>query len=287
MQCDKCRNETVLSQPYSGRHLCGRHLAADVEDRAKHAIRAHHWLTSGDHIVAAISGDRRGGALLCFLERLIAHRRDVRLSAILTGPAAAGSDPAAGTMRYAALLGIPVLAYPTLNDRATAVGNGDVPDDDTVWNSGMPCRSLQQKLAEKYKITKIAVGFSLDDIALGVLEQFLRGNAYSLAHPPGAGAISVICPFMSVPSHELDLYWDYAGNGENLPRCTPFSDCFSRDIATLLGDYYSRHPATKYALLHLGEDLSGDTVAGILTAAAGRKEPGTCSVLQEVRGNGK
>ena len=79
MLCDKCRNEAALFQPSSGRHLCGRHLAADIEARAKRAIRSHHWMKTGDHIAVIRTGDRKSAALLIFLKRLIAGRRDIRL----------------------------------------------------------------------------------------------------------------------------------------------------------------------------------------------------------------
>ena len=90
MQCDKCRNEAVLFQPSSGRHLCGRHLAADIEVRAKRSIRSHHWMKTGDHIAVISTGDKKSAALLIFLKKLIAGRRDIRLSAIPTGKDADG-----------------------------------------------------------------------------------------------------------------------------------------------------------------------------------------------------
>ena len=82
MRCDKCRNEAVLFQAYSGRHLCGRHLVADIEARAKRSIRSHRWMSPGDHIAVVVSGDRKSAALLFFLKKLTAGRRDIRLSAV-------------------------------------------------------------------------------------------------------------------------------------------------------------------------------------------------------------
>jgi len=77
MQCDKCRNEAVLFQPYSGRHLCRRHLALNIEARAKHSIRSHHWMKTGDHIAIVLPGDKKSAALLLFLKKLTAGRRDI------------------------------------------------------------------------------------------------------------------------------------------------------------------------------------------------------------------
>src|SRR5512136_1341887 len=82
MQCNKCRKEAVIYQEYSGQHLCERHSEADLERKAKHEIRRHHWLESGDHIAIALSGDQNSSALLYFLKKLTSIRRDIRISAI-------------------------------------------------------------------------------------------------------------------------------------------------------------------------------------------------------------
>jgi hypothetical protein len=41
-----------------------------------------------------------------------------------------------------------------------------------------------------------------------------------------------------------------------------------REAGTLLEDYYRRHPATKYALLHLAEQLSNDHAALVAAGSA-------------------
>jgi len=80
MQCNRCRNEPVLFQSSSGRNLCRDHFLNDFEARAKHVIRLNRWMRPGDHIVVPLGGDAASAALLLFLERLTAGRRDVRVS---------------------------------------------------------------------------------------------------------------------------------------------------------------------------------------------------------------
>jgi tRNA(Ile)-lysidine synthase TilS/MesJ len=242
MRCDKCRDESVIFQPYSSRYLCGRHLALDIEARAKRSIRSHRWMRPGDHIAVLVSGDRKSAALLCFLQKLTADRRDIHLSAVLSGGDVAGKDGRLAAMKVAESLRIPCIEMPL------------------PGGSGTAARDM---------ITKIALAVSLDDIAHGVLGEFLFGNAGRLVHPPpdGPDRIPVICPFIAVPSHELDLYWEIGGTGINLQPCTPGRDTSSQETGALLKDYCRRHPATKYALLHLAEQLSGGNA--VATAAAG------------------
>jgi hypothetical protein len=238
MKCDMCRDEAVLFQSYSGRHLCGRHLTADIEVRAKRSIRAHHWLCSGDHIAVVISGDKKSGALLSFMKKLTADRHDIRLSAVPPGGADTGKSARSAALKVAALLRIPCLR--TLS----------------------PDGSLA---APQDRITKIALGFSLDDIAQGVLAQFLFGDASRLIYPwpTGSRPVPVICPFITVPSDELDLFWDCLGTGIDLVPGTSSCEDPQKEIPAFLEEYSHCHPATKFALLNLGEQLSNGNAAAL------------------------
>jgi hypothetical protein len=259
MQCDKCRHEAILFQPSSGRHLCGRHLSADIEVRAKRAIRAHRWMRPGDHIAVELSGDKKSAALALFLKKLVAGRHDIRLSAIPAGDGQTdgGCPPAA--RKVAGLLGIPLV---------------DMPGGDGAAAQDRP--------------TKIALAFTLDDIAREVLVQFLSGTVEKLVHPGRTvrGGIPVICPFITVPSEELDLSWDGQEIGFDLASGPPLQNPLSREAESLLRDYHNRHPATRFALMNLAEELSGGGVAEIAAAALGRNGPGTQGISEEVYDDG-
>jgi hypothetical protein len=246
MQCDKCKNEAIFFQSYSGRHLCGRHLVLDIEARAKRSIRSHRWMHSGDHFAVVVSGDRKSIALLSFMKKLTADRRDIRLSAV---PAREGDNATGGrraAMTFAGSLGIPCIEMP-LPEGTAAAANGN--------------------------ITRIAVTTSLDDIAQDVLAQFLFGNADRLVHHvSGKGTpLPVICPFIAIPSDELDIYGEIEGAGTGFPPGTFPRENIPSEIAALFRDYYRRHPATKYALLHLAEQLSNGDVALVVANTAGPK----------------
>ncbi len=243
MQCDKCGNEAVFFQSYSGRHLCGRHLVLDIEARAKRTIRSHRWMKSGDHFAVLVSGDRQSAALLCFLKNLIAERRDIRLSALLPGDDSTGRDQRSAAGDIADSLGIPCTGL------SSPAGSGDT--------GSRP-------------VTRIALAVSLDDIAQAVLRGFLFGSTGRIVNPaPGLwNGVPVICPFIAIPSEELDLYWEIEGSGMEIQPGKPGGDALSQETRLLLGDYSRRHPATKYALLHLAEQLSNGDIAAIATASA-------------------
>lgn len=252
MQCNKCRNEAVFFQSYSGRYLCGHHLALDIETRAKRSIRSHRWMSSGDHIAVLVSSERKSAALLYFLKKLTADRRDIRLSAVPACGEDAKIDNYSAAMTVAESLRIPCIEMPQPGGFGTAA---------------------------RENVTQIAMAISLDDIAQAVLTQFLFGNAGRLVHPTSAGksALPVICPFIAVPSDELDLYWEIGGTGIDLPPGIPDSDTITQETGAVLEHYSKRHPATKYALLHLAEQLSSGDSA--VTAVACAVDPGTCEKI--------
>jgi hypothetical protein len=257
MLCDKCRNEAVLFQPSSGRHLCRRHLAADIEIRAKRAI---HWMKTGDHIAVIRSGDRKGAALLIFLKKLLAGRRDIRLSAIPAGKDERDGCCPSAVPAVAGFSGIPPAGIPEPGGHGTAAHD---------------------------RPTKIALAVTLDDIASEVLVRFLFGNAENLICPPqaAAGGIPFICPFIAVPSEELDSYPDYQEMATVPASCPPLQDPLSREVETLFRDYHNRHPATRFALLNLAEELSSGNVAGI-AAATWRVRPVSEKMSVGVCGDG-
>jgi hypothetical protein len=238
MQCDKCRDDSVYFQAYSGRYLCGRHLVLDIENRAKHSIRSHRWMSPGDHIAVPVSGDRKSAALLFFLKKLTADRRDIQLSAVpaCRGSGMGGAPSAAITV--AESLRIPWSEIPLPGGTGTAA---------------------------QEKVTKVALAISLDDIAQGILGEFLFRNAGRFVHPrpSGSSRATVICPFITVPSDELNLYWDCQGTGIDLASGTPPRKSLQKDTVAFLEEYSHRHPATKFALLHLWEQLSNGNTAAL------------------------
>jgi tRNA(Ile)-lysidine synthase TilS/MesJ len=289
MQCDACRNEAVISQQYSGRRMCRRHFVAGLEAKAKRSIRAHRWFGSGDHIGVMVSGDKQSGALLYFMKKLTQDRRDIHLIVIPADGGIAGCDNRSSAERIAALLGLPCI--PSVSE-----DSGDIPGEgrERSNDTGTSLYNLlQEGNGTAARITKIAVAFTLEDMARGVLVRFLRGNLDTLVHPSSSAqkSIPVICPFGSIPSAELELYWDSLGTDLDHLACTQVRDTFTDRVAGLLDEYNTRHPATHHALLHVGEQLTDGKVASLVINRGDDGERGicrcgTCGLAWRVNDNG-
>jgi len=249
MRCHMCGNEAVYFQPYSGRHLCGRHLTLDIEARAKRIIRLHRWLRPGDHIAVPLAGDRKSAALLAFLHYLTGRRRDIRLSAILP------RERDAVTKRYAAASGV-------------------------AESLRVPCREIQEPggggTAFLPNVTRIAIPVSLDDVAQGVLREFLFGDADRLVHPCRADPVKprLICPFVTIPDAEIERYWDLTGTKVPLPGAGRAGEVLPKETRDRFGNYCQRHPATQHAIHSLAEELFRGDAAGICCICTGQEVAG-------------
>lgn len=226
MECTKCRRDAVIFQRYSGLRLCRDHFVADVESKAKHEIRRRHWLATGDVIAVLLCDTLASAALLGFLVKVFGRRPDISIFALVP-------EEGNGTGRQVAV--------------DLGVACHEVPEG----------RDLDG-IAQDFGATKIAVGTTVDEIALDVLTTVLEGRADSLTEDEGTGTspLSRIAPFSVVPAEEVALYARLTL--DNLPEIpSPVVDDPAADIRALLDDYTAGHPSTKFALKNLKDELAG------------------------------
>ena len=115
---------------------------------------------------------------------------------------------------------------------------------------------------ERSGLTQRAVPTSLDEVAISVLSGLLRGspcpglNTRTQYRDTGE-MLACAYPFAGIPEAEIELYARLQGvGGDRAPDEHPRT-AFDTTVKTLLDEYSSRHPATKYAIAHLGSRLAG------------------------------
>ena len=294
MQCSKCRRDAILFQRYSGLHLCEHHFNGDLEAKAKRAIREHRWIESGDTVAVALSGGKDSSAVLFFLHKLLHERRDIQLMAITVDEGISGYRYPERARAIADSMGVPWVMASfrdeyglTLDEIVARKGTGL-----SCSYCGVLRRALMNRIAREEGITKFAYGFTLDDEAQSVLMNALRGDADRLTRSMREveGMVPRIKPFMHVPEREVALYAFLHVEGFDLAGCPYAGDALRGDVRGILDDYAYRHPATKYALVNLGESLRDpERVSGEGFRVCERcGEPcgricRTCQVLDEMR----
>jgi tRNA(Ile)-lysidine synthase TilS/MesJ len=259
MQCDKCGNELVIFQQYSGRHLCREHFVIDIESRIKRDIRAGRWMRPGDHLAVALSGYKRNRALLFFFHKLTAQRRDIRLSAIVIDEGIGGRRDLKRITEPAENLGIPC-NYGSFNDEFQLTID-ELARDTGAGSPCIRCRQLRRNLigtmARREGITRIISGRTLEDLATGVLGNILTGQIESLL-PDNSNESPVqwIDPLASVPRAEADLWADILCPGSDPNQCPYCETGFFDEVREILDAYTLRHPATPFSVSAIGKTLS-------------------------------
>ena len=181
MQCNRCRSDPVIFQPYSGRNLCRDHFIADFEARAKRLIRQHQWMRPGDHLAVPLSGDRASSALLSFLQDLAACRRDIWISVIpLNRDIRAGTDTSSYDEKAAGIHATRLALATSLDDVAVSVLSG-------IFR-GLP-----------------------GPVAGAPVEQY----------PDKGVPVPRISPFSGIPAEEIVLYAQLRGVGSDIAREDP------------------------------------------------------------------
>jgi tRNA(Ile)-lysidine synthase TilS/MesJ len=269
MQCSRCSRDAIVFQPYSGLHLCDQHLIADVEAKAKKVIRAQGWLRPGDHIAVLLSGDQSSSALLFFLKRLTAQRRDIRITAITVAEGTGARSDTSRAKRIAERLDTEFLEV-SLSDESgirNEIVAGKKQDITTLPLFTTSRSILIDKTAQQHGITKIGWGLCLDDAAGMVLGSVIRGEGGELVGgSSGQDGLLRICPFISVTAAEVSLYAALCGFGNEQTLSPDQGDGLHKDTFAMLESYTNNHPAKKYALLILGENLAGSSkgMAGLI-----------------------
>lgn len=271
MKCSKCLQDAIIFQPYSGLHLCGQHIIADVEAKAKKVIRAHGWLKSRDHIAVLLSGDQSGSALLYFLKKLTAQRSDIRITALIITDKKSTSSNTLRAKHIAEYLDTKFLEVSLSEESDCRAGTLTAKNPEISSLPRFPPSDsiLPDGIAQKHGITKIAWGLCLDDAAGVVLDHIIRGDGEKLVRNSYSGdAIIRICPFIAVTAAEVSLYAELCGCGNEMTINPEPGDGLHKDVNDMLDRYTNNHPATKYALLNLGENLMGLTtgIAGLIYA---------------------
>lgn len=298
MKCSKCRREAVIYQRYSGMHLCSEHFTASVESRVKREIRRHRWIEHGDTIGVALSGGKDSTSLLHFLTKTFGHRPDIEIHAFTIDEGIAGYRDLAEIEPVVKRYGVPWHTASFAEEYGTTLDDiiaGQKDDRRSCSFCGVLRRRVLNRIAREAGCTKLAFGFNLDDEAQSVMMNVLRGDTDRLTMPQreNPGMIPRIRPFAVIPEREVALYARLHVGALADHGCPYAHNALRGDVRRLLNEYNWLHPATKYAVRGLGEDLqglgTGPAVVPEICPRCGEPAFGTCrtcAVLDEVKRSG-
>tara|TARA_B100001121_G_scaffold212430_1_gene186065 strand:- start:221 stop:1231 length:1011 start_codon:yes stop_codon:yes gene_type:complete len=225
--CDVCRKPAVVEQAYSGRILCGEHLAKSVRKKVAKELRKQLILKKGQHttIFVAISGGKDSAALLELLVDIVGIRPDVTIIAGTVDEGIEGYRPPSlqCAIDLCEDLGVEFItvSYKELGFEEMDTVAKLIPGMTETNSSApsMPCsycgvfrRQGINHLAKKAKADVMALGHNLDDMAQTVLMNMSNGDLERTLRlaphttTPIDGLPPRIVPLRWIPEQEVHLY---------------------------------------------------------------------------------
>ena len=278
--CSVCGEPAVIHQREAGRHLCGTHLIADIEERVAGTIESERQIVPGDRVAVALSGGKDSTALLLILHRLFASRDDIRIIAVTIDEGIQGyrDETLRSAEELVKRLGVEhaTISFPELfGDSLDTVLKGRETQACSI------CGILRKKAlvvaAERAGATKLALGHNLDDEAQSVLMNLLRGDLMRLVRNSGADSggrfIPRIKPLMYIHEREIAAYLVVQGAWWDLPECPYAVHALRREVRSMLAQIEYTRPGTMLRLMENKKKVE--------TAFAGKAAGGPLGICRQ------
>lgn len=251
MICSKCSKRAILTQRYTGLHLCQEHFVRDFEGRVRGTIEANDMVRDGERIAVAVSGGKDSTALIFSLHKILSGR-EVELVAITVDEGIAGyrDDTIKAARAIAGQLGVEQHVVSFRDEYGYDL------DDMVVGKRVAPCtfcgvfrKHALNRAAKHLGADRVATGHNLDDEAQSVMMNYLKGDLERLMRlqprRTQRGLVPRIKPLRTMPEKEIALYCMVNGVFTESPEC-PYADLSLRaDVRDMMNQIESGFPGTK------------------------------------------
>jgi uncharacterized protein (TIGR00269 family) len=279
--CTRCDNPAAIFQPYSGMHLCNKHLIEDVTRKAKRDLRKYN-LKPGT-IAVALSGGKDSSVLLHLLHTILAPNRKIKIVAITVDEGISGyrEKTIENASNLADKLGI---AHTIVSFEESF---GRTLDNILETTAHPPCsvcgalrKNLLNRTAKELGAGYLAIGHNLDDEAQTILINHLRGDIGRLVRLSHArvqpGLVPRIKPLRHVPESEVTAYAGAVGLSVCPKACPYMNEAYRLGVRVFLREFEDRHPGTRHGVVR-----GFDRMIGTLGAAYSQASLVPCRVCGE------
>ena len=276
--CDSCNKPAVVEQAYSGRILCGKHLAKSVRKKISRELRLQLPLKKGEHttVLVAVSGGKDSAVLLDALVDLVGKRKDVTIVAGTVDEGIEGYRPPSIECAAALCerLGVEhhVVSYPELSFIEMDEVVQRLPmviqkDNDAPRMACSYCGVFRRQginhLAERVGADVIALGHNLDDMAQTVLmnmanadiERTLRLAPHTAT--PVDGLSPRIVPLRWVPEQEVHLYALHRDLPLHHEECPNARGALRWRHREMVAQMEADVPGTRHGLVRMADQIKG------------------------------
>jgi len=297
--CDACDRPAVVEQAYSGRILCGKHLAKSVRKKISKELRQQLPLEKGRHttILVAISGGKDSAVLLDVLVDLLGQRSDVTLVAGTVDEGIEGYRPPSIVCAASLCerLGVQheVVTYPELtfiemDEVVQRLPSIIASDNDAPRMACSYCGVFRRQginhLAQRVGADVVALGHNLDDMAQTVLMNMVNADidrTLRLAPhtaTPVDGLPPRIVPLRWVPEQEVHLYAVHRDLPLHHEECPNARGALRWRHREMVANMEADVPGTRHGLLRMADHIKGlrDQVVSLGGEEAQASPPTPC-----------
>jgi len=297
--CDACDRPAVVEQAYSGRILCGKHLAKSVRKKISKELRQQLPLEKGRHttILVAISGGKDSAVLLDVLVDLLGLRSDVTLVAGTVDEGIEGYRPPSIVCAASLCerLGVQheVVTYPELtfiemDEVVQRLPSIIASDNDAPRMACSYCGVFRRQginhLAQRVGADVVALGHNLDDMAQTVLMNMVNADidrTLRLAPhtaTPVDGLPPRIVPLRWVPEQEVHLYAVHRDLPLHHEECPNARGALRWRHREMVANMEADVPGTRHGLLRMADHIKGlrDQVVSLGGEEAQASPPTPC-----------
>ena len=274
--CDSCDKPALVEQAYSGRILCGEHLAKSIRKKIAKELRKQLVIKKGQHttIFVAISGGKDSAVLLHSLVNILGVRPDVRIVAGTVDEGIDGYRPPSLDCAEQLCTDLDIefitISYKDLDFEEMDTVASLIPDITKKDSNAprMPCsycgvfrRQGINHLAKKVGADVIALGHNLDDMAQTVLMNMSNGDLERTLRlaphttTPIDGLPPRIVPLRWIPEQEIHLYAVH----KNLPihheECPHARGALRWRHREMVAAMEADVPGTRHGLLRMADNV--------------------------------
>jgi uncharacterized protein (TIGR00269 family) len=283
--CTKCKKTAVIFIRYNGTHLCKDHFIQYFEKRVKKDIKKQGKTENNSKIAVALSGGKDSVVALHILHDIFSQRKTIELYAITVDEGIKGYRD--NSIKYAKKncknLEIPhhIISFKEIIGKSLdkiATLNNELGECSFCGVFRRLC--LNQK-SKELKISKLATGHNLDDMAQSILMNFTNGDMKKLARlgphlKVQPGLVPRILPLRTIPEKENALYAILKNIEFHDAECPYAINAMRGKFRDIVDDLEYVNPGTRHSILN-----SYDNIKDLLLKQYPPADLGKCKLCGE------
>ena len=247
----KCGKKAIYFRRYSGQKFCEEHFIEYFENKVKKTIINKKMLKSNDRVGVALSGGKDSAVALYLLNKF---RKEFKIEIKAISIDEGIKNYRERTLKLAKelcrSLGVEHFIVPFKEEFGKTLD--EMPDPKCSY-CGVFRRRLLNQTARELKLSKLATGHNLDDIAQTILMNYIRGDIERLIRLFSPlkyeQFIPKVRPLMEMPEEEVALFAIVNKLPVSLEECPYRKQAFRLRIRNFINELEKDNPGIRFSIL--------------------------------------